>query len=133
MRQLYRIDQLDAATKVYGVGGDPVAQSLSPAMLNAAFQRENINAVYLALHARTVEDLVKCVHEIPIQGLSITMPYKGEILKHLDNSDALTQRSGACNTVIRAQNGRLFGFNTDIGGVVRPLERRLALRAPRCS
>jgi len=37
---------------VYGVAGDPVAPSLSPAIMNAAFRRENVNGVYLALHAR---------------------------------------------------------------------------------
>ena len=52
LRETYRIDQVDAATRVYGVAGDPVAQSLSPAMLNTAFRRENVNAVYLALHAK---------------------------------------------------------------------------------
>lgn len=131
LRELYRIDQLDAATKVYGVVGNPVSQSLSPAMLNAAFRRENVNALYLALHARTIDDLLNCVRDIPIHGLSVTMPYKEEIVPHLDNTDVLTQRTGACNTVVRGQDGRLFGFNTDVGGVVGPLERRLALRRSR--
>ncbi|MBZ5631234.1 MAG: shikimate dehydrogenase, partial [Acidobacteriia bacterium] len=127
LRDVYRIEQVDAATRVYGVAGDPVAHSLSPQMMNAAFRRENVNAVYLALHAKTIADLLKCVHEIPIHGLSVTMPYKEEIVKHLDNSDALTQKTGACNTVVRAQDGRLYGFNTDVAGVVQPLEQRMQL------
>lgn len=127
LRDVYRIEQVDAATKVYGVAGDPVAHSLSPAMLNAAFRRENVNAVYLALHAKTIADLLACVREIPIQGLSVTMPYKEEIAEKLDNSDPLTQKTGACNTVVRGADGRLFGFNTDVAGVVRPLEQRLTL------
>src|SRR5256885_16696297 len=52
LHDVYRINQVDAATRVYGVAGDPVAHSLSPAMLNTAFRRENVNAVYLALHAK---------------------------------------------------------------------------------
>lgn len=87
LRDVYRIEQVDAATKVYGVAGDPVSQSLSPQMMNAAFRRENVNAVYLALHAKTLADLLKCVREIPIHGLSVTMPYKEQIVEHLDNSD----------------------------------------------
>ena len=129
LRDTYRIDQLDAATRVYGVAGDPVAQSLSPQMMNAAFRRENVNAVYLGLHAKTIDDLLNCTRDIPISGLSITMPYKEAIVKHLDNADALTTKSGACNTVIRAQDGRLYGFNTDVAGVIRPLEQRLTLAA----
>jgi 3-dehydroquinate dehydratase/shikimate dehydrogenase len=128
LRETYRIDQVDAATRVYGVAGDPVAHSLSPIMLNTAFRRENVNAVYLALHAKTLDDLMKCLHDIPINGLSVTMPFKEGILKHLDKTDPLTTKIGACNTVVRAQDGKLYGFNTDVGGIVRPLEMRLRLQ-----
>ena len=125
LRNVYRIDQVDAATRVYGVAGDPIAHSLSPAIMNAAFRRENVNAVYLGLHAKTLKDLLHCVREIPIHGISVTMPYKQAILSHLDNTDSHTSKIGACNTVVRAQDGKLYGFNTDSSGVVRPLERRL--------
>ena len=127
LRNTYRIEQLDAATRVYGVVGDPVAHSLSPAIINAAFRRENVHGVYLALHAKSLKDMLACVRDIPIHGLSVTMPYKQEILKYLDNTDVHTSKIGACNTVIRAQDGKLYGFNTDTAGVVRPLERRLVL------
>jgi 3-dehydroquinate dehydratase/shikimate dehydrogenase len=125
LRSVYRIDQVDVATRIYGVVGDPIAHSLSPAIMNAAFRRENVNAVYLALHAKTLKDLLSCVKEIPIHGLSVTMPYKEVILPHLDNTDSHTTKIGACNTVVRAQDGKLYGFNTDAAGIVRPLERRL--------
>jgi 3-dehydroquinate dehydratase / shikimate dehydrogenase len=127
LRNTYRIEQVDAATRVYGVAGDPVAQSLSPAIMNAALRRENVNGVYVALHAKTLKDLLICVRDIPIHGLSVTMPYKQSILDHLDNTDAHTTKVGACNTVVRAQDGKLYGFNTDTAGVVRPLERRLPI------
>jgi 3-dehydroquinate dehydratase / shikimate dehydrogenase len=125
LRNLYRIEQVDAATRVYGVAGDPVVHSLSPAIMNAAFRRENVNAVYLTLHAKTLKDLLTCVRGIPLHGISVTMPYKEAILKHLDNTDSHTTKIGACNTVVRAQDGKLYGFNTDAAGIVRPLERRL--------
>src|ERR1700758_5302313 len=125
LRNVYRIEQVDAATRVFGVAGDPVSHSLSPVIMNAAFRRENVNGVYLALHAKTLKDLLTCVKEIPIHGLSVTMPYKESILSHLDNTDSHTTKIGACNTVVRAQDGKLYGFNTDTAGIVRPLERRL--------
>jgi 3-dehydroquinate dehydratase/shikimate dehydrogenase len=125
LRNVYRIEQVDAATRVYGVVGDPIAHSLSPAIMNAAFRRENVNAVYLTLHARVLKDLLTCVREIPIHGVSVTMPYKEAILPHLDNTDSHSAKIGACNTVVRAQDGKLYGFNTDAAGIVRPLERRL--------
>jgi 3-dehydroquinate dehydratase / shikimate dehydrogenase len=131
LRGVYRIDQVDAATRMYGVVGDPVAHSLSPVIMNTAFRRENVNGVYLALHAKTLKDLLACVREIPIHGLSITMPYKEAILEHLDNTDSHTTKIGACNTVVRAQDGKLYGFNTDTAGVVRPLEQRIGLEGAR--
>jgi len=127
LRDLYRIQQVDAATRVYGVAGDPVAHSLSPLVMNAAFRRENLNSVFVPLHAKELSDLMTCVREIPVHGLSITMPYKQKILEYLDNSDPLTEKIGACNTVVRAQDGKLYGFNTDVAGIVRPLEQRMHL------
>jgi 3-dehydroquinate dehydratase / shikimate dehydrogenase len=131
LRSVYRIEQVDVATRVYGVAGDPVSHSLSPIIMNTAMRRENVNAVYLALHAKTLKDLLACVRDIPIHGLSITMPYKEAILQHLDNTDSHTSKIGACNTVVRAQDGKLYGFNTDTAGVVRPLEQRLTLEGAR--
>ena len=127
LRDTYRIDMVDAATQVYGVAGDPVSHSMSPIMMNTAFRRETVNAVYLALHAKTLKDLMACVNDIPLRGLSITMPYKQDIVALLSNSDALTRQIGACNTVVRAQDGKLYGFNTDVAGIVTPLEQRLTL------
>jgi 3-dehydroquinate dehydratase / shikimate dehydrogenase len=128
LRDTFRIDQVDAATRVYGVAGDPVAHSLSPNMLNTAFRRENVNGVYLALHAKAMDDLLACVRDIPIAGLSITMPYKEQLLKYLDKTDPWTMKVGATNTLVRGQDGKLFGFNTDVNGVVRPLETRMRLQ-----
>ncbi len=127
LRSIYRIDQVDAVTRIYGVVGDPIEHSLSPIIMNTALRRENVNGVYLALHAKTLKDLIHCVRGIPLHGLSITMPYKQAILSHLDNTDAHTTKIGACNTVVRGQDGKLYGFNTDAAGVVRPIEQRLSI------
>jgi 3-dehydroquinate dehydratase/shikimate dehydrogenase len=126
--ETYRIDQVDAATKVYGVAGNPIRSSLSPIMMNTAFRRETVNAVYLALQATKLSDLLKLVQDIPIQGLSVTMPLKQEIMAHLEKTDPLSAKIGACNTVLRAQDGKLYGFNTDVAGITGPLEKRMSLR-----
>ncbi len=59
------------------------------------------------------------------------MPLKQEVLPHLANMDPLTARIGACNTLRTGADGKLYGFNTDVAGVVRPLERRLRLKGAR--
>ncbi len=86
-----------------------------------------MNAVFLPLQTTRVNDLLTLVREVPLHGLAVTMPFKSEILKHLEKTDALSEKIGACNTVVRAQDGKLYGFNTDVAAIVRPLERRLPL------
>ena len=129
--ETYRIDQVDAATKVYGVAGNPISSSMSPLMMNTAFRRETVNAVYLALQTSKADDLFKLMREIPIQGLSVTMPLKQDVIPFLERTDPLSQKIGAVNTILRAQDGKFYGFNTDVAGIIGPLERRLSLRGAR--
>ena len=127
----YRIDQVDVATKVYGVAGDPIKSSLSPLMMNTALRRETVNAVYLALQTKNVDDLFKLAREIPIQGLSVTMPLKESVIPFLERTDPLSTKIGAVNTISRLPDGKFYGFNTDVAGIVGPLERRFSLRNAR--
>jgi 3-dehydroquinate dehydratase/shikimate dehydrogenase len=126
--ETYRVDQVDAATKVYGVAGSPIRSSMSPLMMNTAFRRETVNAVYLGLQTSKAEDLFKLAREVPIQGLSITMPLKQDVMPLLERTDPLSAKIGAVNTILRAQDGKFYGFNTDVAGIVAPLERRLSLK-----
>jgi 3-dehydroquinate dehydratase/shikimate dehydrogenase len=136
LRDLYRIDQLDRATQLFGVAGNPVAHSLSPLMHNTAFRKENVNAVLMPLKVRALADLLKLVRELPLSGVAVTMPLKQEVLPHLANpvlakQMPLTHRIGACNTLRVGSDGKIIGFNTDVDGVVRPLEKRLRLKGAR--
>jgi 3-dehydroquinate dehydratase/shikimate dehydrogenase len=131
LRETWRIDQIDASTKVYGVAGNPVRHSLSPLIHNMAFRRETVNAVFLPLQTARMNDLLTLTREVPLHGLAITMPFKSDIIKHLEKTDALSEKIGACNTVVRALDGKLYGFNTDVAAIVRPLERRLPLSGAR--
>jgi 3-dehydroquinate dehydratase/shikimate dehydrogenase len=128
---LYRVDQLDQATRIFGVAGNPIAHSLSPLMQNTAFRRENVNAVLLPLKVRALADLLTLARELPLGGVAVTMPLKQEVLPHLANMDPLTAKIGACNTLRTGADGKLYGFNTDVAGVVRPLEKRLRLKGAR--
>jgi 3-dehydroquinate dehydratase/shikimate dehydrogenase len=131
LRDLYRIEQLDQATRIFGVAGNPIEHSLSPLMHNTAFRRENVNAVLLPLKVRILDDLLALVRGLPLAGSAVTMPLKQEVLPHLDNSDTLTAKIGACNTLRIGGDGKIVGFNTDVAGVVRPLEKRLRLQGAR--
>jgi len=131
LRDLYRVEQLDQATRIFGVAGNPIAHSLSPLMHNTAFRRESVNAVMLPLKVRILDDLLTLARDLPLGGVAVTMPLKQEVLPFLANMDPLTARIGACNTLRTGADGKLYGFNTDVAGVVRPLEKRLRLRGSR--
>ncbi len=131
LRDLYRVEQLDQATRLYGVAGNPIAHSLSPLMQNTAFRREGVNAVLMPLKTQKVADLLTLIRELPLAGVAVTMPLKEEVLAHLATSDPLTAKIGACNTLRVGADGNIIGFNTDVAGVVRPLEKRLKLKGAR--
>jgi len=128
LKDLYHIEQIDQATRIYGVAGNPISHSLSPLMQNTAFHRERINAVYLPLKTESVDDLFTLARRLPLSGMSVTMPLKQLVLPHLANVDPLTAKLGACNTIRLGADGRLYGFNTDVAGIIRPLEKRMQLK-----
>lgn len=128
---VYRIEQLDQATRLFAVAGNPISHSLSPLMHNTAFRREIVNAIMLPLKPKSLDDLLTIIRELPLAGVAVTMPFKQEVLPHLANMDPLTSKIGACNTLRTGADGKLYGFNTDVAGVVRPLEKRISLRGAR--
>jgi 3-dehydroquinate dehydratase/shikimate dehydrogenase len=131
LRDVYRLEHLDQATRIFGVAGNPINHSVSPLLHNTAFRRENVNAVLLPLKVRTMADLMTLALELPLAGVAVTMPLKTEVLPYLANMDPLTSRIGACNTLRTGADGKLYGFNTDVAGIVRPLERRMRLKGAR--
>ncbi len=131
LRDLYRLETLNADTKLYGVAGDPVASSRSPLMLNAAFGHAGQNAVYLPLLTHDAADLFRFARDLPLAGFSVTMPLKAAVLPHLDQVDPLARKIGAVNTVVREPDGSYSGYNTDIAGITGPLEERLSLGGAR--
>jgi 3-dehydroquinate dehydratase/shikimate dehydrogenase len=85
----------------------------------------------LPLKVRALDDLLTLVRELPLGGVAVTMPLKEEVLPHLANMDPLTAKIGACNTLRMGVDGKLYGFNTDVAGVIRPLEKRIKLQDAR--
>lgn len=131
MKQLYHADRLKRRTRVYGIVGDPVAQSLSPLMQNAAFQARHVNGVYLPFLVKDLRDFLAAIRPLGIAGFSVTIPHKQAILRYLDGCDPLAAAIGAVNTVVVRSGGKLHGYNTDYVGVLRALEPRIPLRGSR--
>ncbi len=125
---------INGQTKVYGIIGNPVDHSLSPAMHNAAFAALGENRVYLPFPVQDVEMALVAMKALDIQGASVTIPHKQAVIPFLDRIDAVAGKIGAVNTVIlRTEDGRrlLCGSNTDWLGANRALEKEIELRGAR--
>jgi shikimate dehydrogenase len=118
---------IDGHTKIYGLLGWPVAHSLSPAMHNAAFRELGMNAVYVAFPVKDLQAAVAGLRGLNIAGVSVTIPYKEEIIPLLDELDPQAARMAAVNTVIN-RDGRLMGYNTDWLGAVAALQTHSSIK-----
>jgi 3-dehydroquinate dehydratase/shikimate dehydrogenase len=129
----YGFRRTTASTSVYGLTGSPLGHSLSPAMHNAAFRAAAQDAVYLPLPAADVDDFVTFARGFGLNGASVTIPFKVDLLAHVDEPCMMTRRVGAVNTV-RVDNGRWLGRNTDVPGFLAPLRaRNVALTGARAA
>lgn len=131
MKYLYRADKLDRRSRVYGVIGNPVSHSLSPLLHNTGFIARGMNDVYLPFLVPDLRDFLRAVEPLGMAGFSVTLPHKQAILRHLDDCDPLAEAIGAVNTVVVRGKGKLYGYNTDYVGVLRALQKRVALRGSR--
>ena len=116
--------KIDGETKIYGVIGDPIGHSLSPAIHNVAFRKLGLNAIYLAFQVKS-ENLVRVVEgfkALNVQGFNVTIPHKTSIMSLLDKVDPLAEKIGAVNTV-KNVDGKLFGYNTDGLGALQALKK----------
>lgn len=128
--ETYRVKELDQNTEVFGVIGDPVSQSLSPYMHNAAFAAAGVNAVFMHLLVKDLDAFIRRMvkaetREVVLNfgGFSVTMPHKQAIIPHLDAIDPTAAKIGAVNT-IKIEDGKLAGYNTDAHGFITPLKAR---------
>ena len=113
---------MNAETKLVCLIGKPAKHSLSPVMHNAGYKTANLNYVYLAFEPENLKKTVDGFKEIGVSGFNVTMPFKEDIIKHLDRIDSTAKRIGAVNTVVN-ENGMLKGYNTDGLGAVEALKK----------
>jgi len=118
---------IDGHTQIYGILGRPVSHSLSPAMHNAAFRELKINAVYVAFPVTDLHQAVAGLRGLDIRGVSVTIPFKEEIITLIDELDPQAARIGAVNTVVN-RSGRLCGYNTDWLGALTALKAKTSLQ-----
>jgi 3-dehydroquinate dehydratase/shikimate dehydrogenase len=127
-----RFREVTSSTDVYGIVGRPVNHSVSPAMHNAAFRSLGVDAVYVPLAASDAADFITFADTFGLRGASVTAPFKQALLARLDETDDISARVHAVNT-IRIDGCRWSGRNTDVAGFLAPLVGRLELSGARAA
>ncbi len=125
----YRFRTINPSTAIYGVGGAPLAQSLSPAMHNAGFEAAGIDAVYVPFETADAGRLLEVADALDVQGLSVTAPLKIPLLERIRRRDDWVESVNALNTLKRDADG-WCATNTDVPGFLEPI-RDEALRGAR--
>ena len=115
---------IDWDTDVYCLIGNPISKSLSPKIHNYIFSLNKENAVYLAFKVESADlkTVIEGFRSLNIKGFNVTIPYKVEIMKYLDEIDGEARVLGAVNTV-KNINGKLIGYNTDGSGFIKSLTK----------
>ncbi len=103
--------------KKYLVIGNPIQHSLSPEIHNYWFKKNSIKATYekKKISNSDLENLILEVREKKIHGVNITVPFKKDIISHLDNLTLEADKTQSVNTIYLSNN-KIVGHNTDIEG-----------------
>ncbi len=122
LKTLYRADQVDDKTAIYGIIGNNVTDSLSPYIHNPGFRGIKYNAIYVPFLADSVRSFFVLAENLKMRGFSVTVPYKVEVLSYCGNITREVKQIGACNTVVRMP-GMWKAINTDYYGFLAPIEK----------
>lgn len=115
LAKLYRFHSLGPKTRLFGIIGSPLTATSSPSIHNPGFERLGIDAVYLPFKTDSLPAFFNFAEELAIEGVSVTIPFKEEILPFLRTRSKAVDEIASCNTIVRSKAG-WDGFNTDTEG-----------------
>jgi len=108
--------------KLFGLIGFPLSHSFSKKYFTEKFKKEGIkDSSYELFEIDTIEKLSSVLKEDGLIGLNVTIPYKQQVIPFLDELDPAAEEIGAVN-VIKIQEGKLKGYNSDYFGFKQSLE-----------
>jgi shikimate dehydrogenase len=114
---------LSGDTSIFGVVGNPVSHSFSPAMQTIAFQHCKYNAVYVPflISQENIPAVINAMKVLNVKGFNVTAPYKNAIIEQLDEVSEEAKVLGSVN-VVHCAGGTWKGYNTDGEGFVEGLK-----------
>ena len=96
--------------QTYGLLGQHLSHSHSPTL------HRLLGDYPYALIEKNPQELEPYLKEGDFAGLNVTIPYKKAVLPFMDELSPLAQAAGSVNTILRREDGTLFGDNTDWEG-----------------
>lgn len=107
----------------FGLIGYPLTHSFSKKYFSAKFEKESIwNCQFDLYEIPRIADLEQILEQNPeLEGMSVTIPYKQEVIPFLDELDPACATIGAVNC-IQIRDGKRKGFNTDYIGFKNSLQ-----------
>lgn len=104
--------------------GDPVMHSKSPVVHGKVLSALGAEYEYdrVLVKKGELKEYVKNAIDSGVTGFNLTMPHKVDIIPFLEEIDNDARLFGAVNTV-KIDNGKLYGYNTDAGGLVLSLKQ----------
>lgn len=108
----------------FGLIGFPLTHSFSRKYFTDLFSAEGIQASYENFPLEKIEDIIPLVKDPSLEGINVTIPFKEAVLSYLDDLSDAVKEIGACNC-IHIQDVKKIGYNTDVIGFERTLERKL--------
>lgn len=120
-------NRVTGKTKLLGIIGNPIEHSISPQLHNTISDQLGLDLIYVPfkVEPQMLEHAVKGLRALNFLGFNVTIPFKQDIIKYLDEVSNEALMMGAVNTV-KNINGRLFGYNTDAEGFVRSFKEEAA-------
>lgn len=111
--------------KLTCVIGDPVDENPTVVIAEAAYDAQKLPWQYLTIQVKrgNLAAAVNGMKAMGFAGFNVTMPFKQEILEHLDELSPAARFIGAVNAVAN-RDGKLFGDNTDGKGFLAALRER---------
>ena len=112
--------------KIFGLIGATVSHSFSKSYFDEKFFREGLRDYHYELFPlKTITDLEPLLKDTKgLTGLNVTIPYKEQVIKYLDEVDSFAKKIGAVN-VIKIKDGKLKGYNTDSEAFYETIEKWL--------
>ena len=101
----------------FGLLGGKLGHSYSPPIHNKIFEYININATYelIELESSKLAEQINKLRTGEYQGYNVTIPYKKEVMKYLDEISPEALAIGSVNTIAYI-DGKVIGYNTDYYG-----------------